>query len=69
MLYLRIARDYGATFVSLANYLAIGFGAAIGVLVFGDAIGVLSVAGAIGLIVALSVARSPTSNVNKAAGD
>lgn len=59
MLYLRIARDYGATFVSQANYLAIGFGAAIGVVVFGDAIGALSVAGAVGLVIALSVARTP----------
>lgn len=56
-LYLRIARDYGATFVSQANYLAIGFGAVIGVVVFGDTIGVLSVAGAVGLIVALSITR------------
>ncbi|MEN0002410.1 MAG: DMT family transporter [Pseudomonadota bacterium] len=48
--YLRITRDYGATWVSFANYVSMIVGAVIGAWLFGDRIGVLTIVAALGII-------------------
>jgi len=53
ILYLRIAREHGPVFVSLANYVSMAAGAGLGYLVFGDRLGGLSVAAALALAVGL----------------
>jgi drug/metabolite transporter (DMT)-like permease len=50
LVYYRIARDDGATWVSFANYVSMIFAAIIGAVVFGDRIGTLTVAAALGII-------------------
>ena len=45
--YLRIARDFGATWVSFANYVSMVFAAAIGALWFGDRLTPVTIAAAI----------------------
>jgi drug/metabolite transporter (DMT)-like permease len=57
MLYLRLARDRGPTFVTMANYVAICVGAAVSFAAFGDPIGWLTVLGALLLVAALQLAR------------
>ncbi|MEZ5669918.1 MAG: DMT family transporter [Alphaproteobacteria bacterium] len=59
MMYLSLARDRGATFVTQANYVAICMGAVLGAFVFGDPIGWLSLLGAVLVAVALRLARAP----------
>jgi drug/metabolite transporter (DMT)-like permease len=54
LVYLRIARDFGAIWVSFANYVSMIFAALIGTIVFGDKMTALSVFAA--LIIAASVA-------------
>lgn len=51
LVYLKITRDYGATFMSLGNYIAIVFAAVLGVFLFDDQLTGLSIAAA-GLLVA-----------------
>ena len=57
MLYLRLARDRGPTFVAMANYIAICVGAAVSFAFFGDEVGWPTVLGAVLLVVALQLAR------------
>lgn len=49
VVYLRITRDFGATYVSFANYASIVFAAMIGFVWFGDGLTLLSVAAAIAI--------------------
>jgi len=55
LVYLKITRDHGATFVSMANYVSMVFAAILGALLFGDQLTWLSVAAAAVLIISLSV--------------
>ena len=50
LLFYRIAREDGATWVSFANYISLIFAAIIGAAAFGDRIGTLTVAAAMGII-------------------
>ncbi len=61
LLYLRIAKRFGAIFVSQANYLSMAFGAVIGFAVFGERLGVLAVVAAFFLIGSLILTRSKDS--------
>lgn len=54
LVYLRVARDYGATWVSFANYVSMVFAAMIGAAAFGDRLTALSVVAA--LVIVASVA-------------
>ena len=58
LVYLKITRDYGATFVSLANYVSMVFAAILGALLFGDKLTWLSATAAVVLIMSLSVNQS-----------
>jgi len=53
LIFLALARDYGAVFVAQGNYLSILFGAAFGALFFGDDLGLGSVIGGFGVATAL----------------
>lgn len=58
LVYLRITRDYGATWVSLANYVSMVFGAVIGAFAFGDSIGALTLVSALGIVASISLYQS-----------
>ena len=58
LVFLKTTRDYGATFVSLANYVSIVFAAILGAFLFGDRLTWLSAAAAVVLILSLSVNQS-----------
>ena len=58
MVYLKLARDHGATFVSLANYVAMVFAAMLGALLFGDRLSWLSFGAALVLAGALALNRT-----------
>ncbi|WP_421855742.1 DMT family transporter [Oricola sp.] len=58
LVYLKLARDHGATFVALANYVAMDFAAMLGALVFGDRLSWLSFGAALLLAGALAVNRA-----------
>ena len=55
LVYLKIIRRYGPTFVSLANYVAMVFAAILGAALFGDQITFLSIGAALVLVAALTV--------------
>lgn len=55
LVYLKITRDYGATFMSLANYIAMVFAAVLGVFLFDDHLTWLSVTAAVFLVASLSL--------------
>lgn len=55
LVYLKITRDYGATFVSLANYVAMVFAALLGTIMFGDQLTWLSIFAAILLVLSLTI--------------
>lgn len=55
LVYLRIARDYGATYVSLANYVSMIFAAMLGAVWFGDRLTPLSICAAIVIVVAVAL--------------
>ena len=55
LVYLRITRDYGATWVSFANYVSMIFAAAIGAAVFGDRITALTVVAALGIVASVAL--------------
>lgn len=55
LVYLRITRDFGATFVSLANYISMVFAAILGAVLFGDRLTWLSVGAAFVLIASLTL--------------
>lgn len=55
LVYLKITRDYGATFMSLGNYVAMVFAAVLGVFLFGDQLTWLSIAAAGVLVASLSL--------------
>lgn len=57
LIYLRIIKAYGATFVSLANYVSMLFGAIIGYLLFYEAPGFLTLIASIMLVVSLHLIR------------
>ncbi len=59
LVYLRITRVDGATWVSFANYVSMAFGAAIGALAFGDAVTPLTVAAALGIAASVALYRRP----------
>lgn len=59
LLYLRIAKRFGAIFVSQANYMSMFFGAVIGFFLFGERLGVLALAAAVLLIGSLVLTRKP----------
>jgi len=70
LVYLRITRDYGATWVSFANYVAMIFAAIVGAAVFDDRITWLTVAAA--LVIVASVVlyqRRPATTRTEGAGD
>lgn len=55
LVYLRIARDYGATFVSFANYVAMIFASILGAIWFGDQLTLLTIGAAIVIIAAVAL--------------
>ena len=55
LVYLRITRDHGATWVSFANYVSMIFAAAIGAAVFGDRITALTVVAALGIVASVAL--------------
>lgn len=55
LVYLRITRDYGATWVSFANYVSMVFAAGIGAVVFGDRITALTVFAALVIVVSVTI--------------
>lgn len=55
LVYLRITRDYGATFVSLANYISIICAALIGALYFKDSLTTLTVASAMVIVASVGL--------------
>lgn len=57
LIYLRIIKAYGATFVSLANYVSMMFGAIIGYLLFYEAPGFLTLIASVMLVVSLHLIR------------
>ncbi|MFK8034224.1 MAG: hypothetical protein AB8B94_08775, partial [Hyphomicrobiales bacterium] len=57
LVYLRIIKAYGATFVSLANYVSMLFGAIIGYLLFYEAPGFLTLIASVMLVVSLHLIR------------
>ena len=59
IVYLRITRDFGATWVSLANYISMIFAALIGVLVFEDRISAVTAFAAIGIVLAVTIHQWP----------
>lgn len=50
LVYLRITRDHGATWVSFANYVSMAFGAGLGAGLFGDRVGIVTVVAALGIV-------------------
>lgn len=67
VVYLRIARDYGATYVSFANYVSIVFAALIGVVWFGDQLTVLTIGAALIIITSVAVYQGQTRLPTKVA--
>ena len=61
LVYLRITRDYGATWVSFANYVSMIFGAVIGATLFGDRIGALTVVAALGIVGSVTLYQRRTA--------
>lgn len=59
--YLRITRDYGATYVSFANYVSMAFAAAIGLLVFQDQLTWLTLAGSFAIIFSIALFQNENS--------
>lgn len=57
LVYLKVTRDYGATFMSIGNYIAMVFAALIGHVLFDDRLTWLSMAAAGLLVVSLSLNR------------
>ena len=55
LVYLKITRDYGATFMSLGNYVAMVFAAVLGIFLFGDQLTWLSILAAGILVASLSL--------------
>lgn len=58
VVYLKITRDHGASFVSQANYISIFFAALLGFVLFQDQIGWLSVSAGFVLVMALYLGRN-----------
>lgn len=67
MIFLKVARDYGAIFVSLANYIAIVFAAILGVALHGDRITWVSAVAFFVLIAALTL-HQRAADTSAAAG-
>ena len=61
VVYLKITRDHGASFVSQANYISIFFAALLGFVLFQDQIGWLSVSAGFVLVMALYLGKKPAS--------
>ena len=59
VVYLKITRDHGASFVSQANYISIFFAALLGFVLFRDQIGWLSVGAGLVLVMALYLGKKP----------
>lgn len=55
LVYLRIARDHGATYVSFANYVSMVFAAIIGAVWFGDKLSMLTMAACIAIIASVAI--------------
>jgi len=55
LVYLRIARDYGATYVSFANYVSMIFAAILGAVWFGDRLTPLSISAAFVIVAAVAL--------------
>ncbi|MEM8957978.1 MAG: DMT family transporter [Pseudomonadota bacterium] len=55
LVYLRIARDHGATYVSFANYVAMVFAAILGVVWFGDQLTARSIGAALVIVAAVAL--------------
>ncbi len=70
LVYLRITKDYGATWVSFANYVSLIFAALIGALIFGDKISALTAFAAFGILsgVALHQRHSKTNQKDQCEG-
>lgn len=60
LVYLKITRDFGASFVSFANYISMVFAAILGALFFGDRLTWLSLIAAGILVLALTLNRAKT---------
>lgn len=69
VVYLRITREYGATYVSFANYTSIIFAAVIGAIWFGDRLTVLTVGAACGIIASVVIYQRYDSKAGKVAID
>lgn len=57
LLYLRITRDFGATYVSLANYISMGFAALFGAVFFNETLTLLTILSAACIIAAVGLHR------------
>ena len=57
LVYFRITRAFGATWVSLANYIAMVFAAILGTVLFGDHLGGLTIVAAVGIVLSVSIYR------------
>ena len=57
LVYLKLARDHGASYVAQANYISMLFAAALGFVLFGENLSWLSVVAAVLLVVALRIGR------------
>lgn len=60
LVYLKIAHDYGATYVSFANYISMIFAALIGALVFAEQMTWLSLVAAVAIVVSVMIYQSQT---------
>lgn len=64
LVYLRITRDFGATYVSFANYASIIFAAGIGAVWFGDRLTALTMAAAAAIICSVVIYQRQTAQAN-----
>lgn len=60
LVYLKLAKDHGASYVAQANYISMLFAAALGLVLFGEKLSWISVVAALLLVVALRMGRSRT---------
>tara|TARA_R110002074_G_scaffold764_3_gene4454 strand:- start:7683 stop:8576 length:894 start_codon:yes stop_codon:yes gene_type:complete len=61
LVYLKLARDHGASYVAQANYISMLFAAALGFVLFGENLSWLSIVAAMLLILALRIGRRSVS--------
>lgn len=70
LIYLRIARDHGATYVSFANYVSMVFAAILGAVWFGDKLTMITMAACIAIIASVAIyQRSAREQVEDQSAD